>query len=125
MSKAKEDAVKKVTTTEAVKKPTGNEKLKTSEKISKWWRELKAELKKVVWPTRKQTMTNTGVALVVTILAGLCVMALVTRWWKASVHAAVAATCATVTASCRWCATPIAPKCSPRPSRCATNSCCN
>lgn len=38
------------------------------------------------------------VALVVTILAGLCVMALVTRWWKASVHAAVAATCATVTA---------------------------
>ena len=30
MSKAKEDAVKKVTTTQAVKKPTGNEKLKTS-----------------------------------------------------------------------------------------------
>ena len=71
MSKAKEDAVKKVTTTEAVKKPTGNETLKTSEKISKWWRELKAELKKVVWPTRKQTMTNTGVALVVTIVSAV------------------------------------------------------
>ena len=71
MSKAKEDAVKKVTTTEAVKKPTGNEKLKTSEKISKWWRELKAELKKVVWPTRKQTMSNTGVALVVTFVSAV------------------------------------------------------
>ncbi|MGI5977880.1 MAG: preprotein translocase subunit SecE [Oscillospiraceae bacterium] len=71
MSKAKEDAVKKVTTTEAVKKPTGNEKLKTSQRISKWWRELKAELKKVVWPTRKQTMTNTSVAIVVTVVSAV------------------------------------------------------
>ena len=71
MSKTKEDAVKKVTTTEAVKKPTGNETLKTSEKISKWWRELKAELKKVVWPTRQQTMKNTSVALVVTFISAV------------------------------------------------------
>ena len=71
MSKAKEDAVKKVTTTQAVKKPTGNEKLKTSEKISKWWRDLKAELKKVVWPTPKQTANNTAVCLVVMVASAL------------------------------------------------------
>ena len=71
MSKAKEDAVKKVTTTQAVKKPNGSENLKRTEKISKWWRELKAELKKVVWPTGKQTMTNTGVALVVTFVSAV------------------------------------------------------
>ncbi len=71
MSKTRDDAVKKVTTTEAVKKPNGKEELKRSERISKWWGELKAELKKVVWPTRKQTLSNTGVALAVTAVSGV------------------------------------------------------
>lgn len=64
MSKAKEDAVKK--TTEAVKKSTGNEKQKFTERLSQWLRDLKSELKKVVWPTRQQMVKNTTVALAVT-----------------------------------------------------------
>ena len=66
MSNAKEQAVKK--STEAVKKPAGNEKLSFGERTKKWFRDLKSELKKVVWPTTKQTTNNTVVALVVTLV---------------------------------------------------------
>ena len=69
MSKAKEDAVKK--TTEAVKKSTGNEKQKFTERLSQWFRDLKSELKKVVWPTRQQMVKNTTVALVVTFSSAI------------------------------------------------------
>ena len=41
-------------------------------RIGKWFREMKSELKKVVWPTPKQLMTNTGVSLVV--MAGSAVV---------------------------------------------------
>ena len=38
--------------------------------IAKWFRELKSELKKVVWPTPKQTLNNTGVVVVVVVAVG-------------------------------------------------------
>ncbi len=63
MAKAKEQAVKK--TTEAVKKSTGNEKEGFFKRVAQWFRDLKSELKKVVWPTKQQTANNTLVALVV------------------------------------------------------------
>ena len=34
-------------------------------RIAKWFRELRSELKKVVWPTKSQVLNNTVVALVV------------------------------------------------------------
>jgi len=34
-------------------------------RVSKWFREMKSELKKVIWPTPKQTLNNTVVSLVV------------------------------------------------------------
>ncbi|PKM74341.1 MAG: preprotein translocase subunit SecE [Firmicutes bacterium HGW-Firmicutes-16] len=71
MSKAKEDAVKKTTTTEAVKKATGNEKKSTKERLTQWFRDLKGELKKVVWPTRQQTVKNTTVALALTFASAI------------------------------------------------------
>ena len=40
-----------------------NEKPKFTERTKKWFRDMKSELKKVVWPTPKQVMKNTGVAL--------------------------------------------------------------
>jgi len=40
-------------------------KVKGSNRIAKWFREMRSELKKVVWPTPKQTVNNTIVALVV------------------------------------------------------------
>lgn len=40
-------------------------------RIAKWFREMKSELKKVVWPTPKQFGKNTLVALVVMAAAAL------------------------------------------------------
>ena len=40
-------------------------KLSVGKRIGKWWREMKSELKKVVWPTRSQVVNNTAVSLAV------------------------------------------------------------
>jgi preprotein translocase subunit SecE len=41
--------------------------------FAKWFREMRSELKKVVWPTRQVTMNKTIIAAVVMIVAG-CVL---------------------------------------------------
>ena len=70
----KKQAVKKGApahvTTEAVKK---GEELTRFERIKKWFREMKAELKKVVWPSKNTVMKNTAVALGVMLVAALCI----------------------------------------------------
>ncbi len=45
-------------------------------RIAKYFRECKAEVKKIVWPTPKATFKNTGVVLVVLVVVGLFVFAL-------------------------------------------------
>ena len=42
-----------------------NEKPGFFARVKKWFRDMKSELKKVVWPTPKQCGKNTAVALVV------------------------------------------------------------
>ena len=69
MAEEKKAAPQKV----AVKKTA--EKLKFSERIKKWFRDMKSELKKVVWPTPKQTAKNTGVALVVIVVCAVVLWA--------------------------------------------------
>ncbi|MBE6948713.1 MAG: preprotein translocase subunit SecE [Ruminococcaceae bacterium] len=46
---------------------------RTGKKIAKWFREMKSELKKVTWPTRKQLINNTIVALTVMIIVAIVV----------------------------------------------------
>ena len=41
------------------------------QKIGKWFREMKSELKKVVWPTGKQLFNNTLVSVVVMIASAI------------------------------------------------------
>ncbi len=53
----------------AVKKT--NEKLKFFQRVKKWFRDMKSELKKVVWPTPKQTAKNTLVALVMIVVCAV------------------------------------------------------
>ena len=36
----------------------------------RWFREMKSELKKVVWPTGKETMKNTGTVLLCSVIVG-------------------------------------------------------
>ena len=38
-----------------------------------WFREMKSELKKVVWPTRKTVMANTGTVLLCSLIIGACI----------------------------------------------------
>ena len=45
--------------------------------IRKYFRELKSEMKKVVWPTRKQVVNNTGVVLGVMAFMGLSCLRLI------------------------------------------------
>ena len=40
-------------------------------RIGRWLRELKSELKKVQWPTAKQTVNNTAIVLICVIIVGL------------------------------------------------------
>ena len=56
---------KKETSTEAVKKV--DKKLPFFKRIGKWFRDMKSELKKVVWPTPN----NTAVCLVVMFVSAL------------------------------------------------------
>lgn len=73
-SQPKKQAVKKsapvTTTTQAVKK---GEDVSRTGKIKKWFKEMKAELKKVIWPTKKQVANNTGVALVVMLVSAVAI----------------------------------------------------
>ena len=40
-------------------------------RAGKWFREMKSELKKVVWPTHKQLINNTIVSVVVMLISAL------------------------------------------------------
>lgn len=40
-------------------------------RVKKWWRDMKSELKKIVWPTPKQFGKNTAVALVMMAVCAL------------------------------------------------------
>ena len=41
------------------------------QRIGKWFREMRSELKKVVWPTRKELVNNTVVSVVVMLVSAL------------------------------------------------------
>ena len=45
--------------------------VRCGKRIAKWFRELKSELKKVVWPTPKQTAKNTVVAVVMIVVCAV------------------------------------------------------
>ena len=67
---AKEKAV--TTTTNAVKKEDVK-KLSFFKRVQKWFREMRSELKKVIWPTPKETAKKTGVALVVMAVSAVVI----------------------------------------------------
>ena len=48
---------------------------RTAEGVARWSREMKSELKKVVWPTREQTVNNTVIALAVMLFVGAFIWA--------------------------------------------------
>lgn len=67
---AKEKAV--APTTNAVKKEDVK-KLGFFKRVQKWMREMRSELKKVIWPTPKETAKKTGVALLVMAVSAIVI----------------------------------------------------
>ena len=57
----------------AVKKT--DEKLSFFQRVKKWFRDMKSELKKVVWPTPKQTAKGTLVAVVMIVVCAIVLWA--------------------------------------------------
>jgi len=51
-------------------------KIKGKNRIAKWFREMRSELNKVVWPTPKQITNNTFVALTVMACAAVLIWCL-------------------------------------------------
>ena len=56
---------------ETNKKP--NFFVRTGKRLAKWFRAMKSELKKVVWPSGKQLLNNTLVVLVSVLIVGIIV----------------------------------------------------
>jgi len=55
-------------------------KLGLGKRLVKWFREMRSELKKVVWPTPKQVVNNTWIVLVMIVAVGLMIMAFDFVW---------------------------------------------
>ncbi|MBE6918688.1 MAG: preprotein translocase subunit SecE [Ruminococcaceae bacterium] len=49
------------------------EEKKVKKDYGKWFREMRSELKKVVWPSGKTTMKNTLTVLAVSLCVGVCI----------------------------------------------------
>lgn len=49
------------------------EEAKKKKDRGRWFREMKSELKKVVWPDKKTVMKNTGTVLLCSLLIGACI----------------------------------------------------
>ena len=50
-----------------------NENAKKKFSIREYFRGIKIELKKVVWPTKSQMVNNTVIVLVCTLIVGICI----------------------------------------------------
>ena len=69
MAEEKKTAAAPATAKVAVKKT--DEKLSLFKRIGKWFRDMKSELKKVVWPTPKQTLKGSLVAIVMMVVCAV------------------------------------------------------
>ena len=49
------------------------EEAKKKRDLGLWFREMKSELKKVVWPNKKTVVKNTGTVLACSLAIGACI----------------------------------------------------
>ena len=69
-------ADKETKVAEVENKPKKPAKEKKKGKIKEAWRGFKSEVKKVVWPSGKQVLKNTGIVLVVIFVCAIIIGAL-------------------------------------------------
>lgn len=46
---------------------------KKQNKITRFFKEIKSEIKKVTWPTRKQVVNNTAIVIAVVVIVGVII----------------------------------------------------
>ena len=71
---AKKEADSKAAKSAKAAKTTEKEKKKGG--FKKYLKDLRSEIKKVVWPGRKQVVNNTGVVMTVMVITGLFLFAI-------------------------------------------------
>ena len=49
------------------------EEKKVKKTRGRWLREMKSELKKIVWPNRQTVIKNTGTVLLCSLVIGVCI----------------------------------------------------
>ena len=69
-------ADKETKVAEVENKPKKPAKEKKKGKLKEAWRGFKSEVKKVVWPSWKQVLKNTGIVLVVVLICAIMIGAL-------------------------------------------------
>ena len=57
-------------------KPEKAKKEKKKGRIKNAWKGFRSELKKIVWPTWKQVLKNTGIVLVIVAICAVVILAL-------------------------------------------------
>ena len=57
------------------KDPKKKKDAKKSGRVRKWFKDLKAELKKVTWPSLKSVVKNVGVVIACVLVVGVCIWA--------------------------------------------------
>lgn len=65
------DTANKSVGKKAAQKATKAKKPNIFKRIAKYFRDLRSETKKIVWPTKKQSLNNTGIVLIVVIISAL------------------------------------------------------
>ena len=69
----KVESTKSDTPAKKDKKPEKKSKPGFFARIKQWFKETKAELKKVQWPTWKQTLNNTLIVITFCVVVGACI----------------------------------------------------
>jgi len=67
---ASDKSAKKKAKTPAKSSGKSKDQKKQPNKVAKYFKDLRSEFKKVVWPTKQQVMNNTSVVLVTILIIG-------------------------------------------------------
>ncbi len=73
MAKNKENTASEQESAKKTKKSEKKNEKKEPNKVSKWFKDLKIEFKKVVWPSKKTVINNTSVVLAVVAASAVLV----------------------------------------------------
>jgi preprotein translocase subunit SecE len=69
----RDNAAQKESVSSDKKAKAPKKKDKKPNRVLRWLKDLKGELKKVTWPSAKDTAKNVGVVIVCVIIVGICI----------------------------------------------------